>query len=248
MRCWDDPVYLRLLAALLGAGFGLAALFAAWPGLDIRAAGLFHTVAGFPLADSAPVAALRLAYRIAVNASFLLMLWLLAAPRLTGHAPRVPPRIWSFGIALYLLGPGLLANVVLKDHWGRARPDAIAAFGGPMQFTGPFEIAGQCLRNCSFVSGEGAGAAALASLAIALAWPMLRRKRIGVAATVAFALGVMLVRMGPGRHFLSDMLFAFLLVGLVAMALYPLFGVGEARRGLRPGDIASDLRSGFRLG
>ena len=52
----------------------------------------------------------------------------------------------------------LLVNALLKDHWGRARPNETTLFGGDGAFSGPFVIAGQCARNCSFVSGEGAGA------------------------------------------------------------------------------------------
>ena len=48
---------------------------------------------------------------------------------------------------------------------------------------------------------------------------------VALAGLAVFALGVMFVRMAPGRHFLSDLLFSFVLVGLVAMALYAALGL-----------------------
>lgn len=249
-RWRDDAVFLRLLAALLGAGFLLSAVFAAWPGLDIRAAAIFHTEDGFPLGATAFARGLRAAYRIAVLAAFLTAAWLLLHRLLRGGALRVPARVWIFALGTWILGAGLLVNAVLKDHWGRARPDETTIFGGAGTFSGPFEIAGQCARNCSFPSGEGAGAAALACVAIGLFWPALRGRRDRARATagiVLFALGVMFVRMAPGRHFLSDMLLSFVLVGLVAMALYAALGIGAARRGFGPADIGRDLAASFTL-
>ena len=35
-----------------------------------------------------------------------------------------------FLIATMALGPGLMANVLLKDHWGRSRPIDVKQFGG----------------------------------------------------------------------------------------------------------------------
>lgn len=249
-RWCDDTVFLRLLAMLLGAGFLLAAVFAAWPGLDIRAAAVFHTADGFPLGASAFVRGLRAVYRIVIWGAFLTTAWLLLHRILRGAALRVPARVWLFALGTWVLGAGLLVNAVLKDHWGRARPDETTLFGGAGTFSGPFAIAGQCARNCSFSSGEGAAAAAFACVAIGLFWPALRGRRDQARALVClilFALGIMFARMAPGRHFLSDMLFSFVLVGLVAMVLYAALGIGTARRAFRPADVRRDLATSFTL-
>ena len=252
-RWCDDVVFLRLLAAMLGAGFLLSAVFAAWPGLDIRAAALFYSGDGFPLGDTAFARGLRAAYRVTVGGAFLTVAWLLLnrlARGGAGGATRVPARVWLFALGTWMLGAGLLVNALLKDHWGRARPNETTLFGGDGAFSGPFVIAGQCARNCSFVSGEGAGAAALASVVIGLFWPALRGPRdraLALAGLTVFALGVMFVRMAPGRHFLSDLLFSFVLVGLVAMVLYAALGIGAARSGLRPLDYRRDLATSFTL-
>ncbi len=44
---------------------------------------------------------------------------------------------WLFlGICLGV-GPGLIANLMLKDQWGRARPKHVVEFGGSKTFTPP---------------------------------------------------------------------------------------------------------------
>ena len=55
------------------------------------------------------------------------------------------------------LGPGLLVNTVLKDHWGRARPAQIDGIRRRSQhFTPALVPADQCARNCSFPAGHPA--------------------------------------------------------------------------------------------
>src|SRR5215218_7082625 len=47
-----------------------------------------------------------------------------------------------------ILGAGLIVNVGLKDHFGRARPRDIEEFGGAKQFTAAFVVSHECARNC----------------------------------------------------------------------------------------------------
>ena len=63
-----------------------------------------------------------------------------------------------FLIATMALAPGLLVNVVLKDHWGRPRPIDVTQFGGTEHFVAWWDPRGDCPKNCSFVSGDVAGA------------------------------------------------------------------------------------------
>src|SRR5215471_14234958 len=115
-----------------------------------------------------------------------------------------------FLVASIALGPGLLANSLLKDHWGRARPTQIEAFGGAHRFTAAPLPATECPSNCAFVSGHAALGFSLVAFAFLLPRGGYRR-----AATVA-ALGVGAViglgRIIQGAHFLSDVVFAGLLV------------------------------------
>jgi hypothetical protein len=49
-----------------------------------------------------------------------------------------------FVLVSLAVGPGLLANTVLKDNWGRARPSQIIEFGGTERFTPAPIVSNQC--------------------------------------------------------------------------------------------------------
>src|SRR6185369_16911423 len=88
----------------------------------------------------------------------------------------------AFVVLALALGPGLLANVVLKDNWGRARPAHVVEFGGKSRFTPPLLVADQCGHNCAFVAGDAAAGFFLLSFAL-----LARRRR---ALAIAGALGI----------------------------------------------------------
>jgi membrane-associated phospholipid phosphatase len=123
-----------------------------------------------------------------------------------------------FLVAAAVLGPGLIANTVLKDHWGRARPSQIEAFGGTRQFTPAPLPATQCERNCAFVSGHAALAFSVVSFALLL--PAGRRRRLAIATALGFGAVVGIVRMAAGAHFLSDVVYAGLIVSATSWLLY----------------------------
>lgn len=127
-----------------------------------------------------------------------------------------------FMLIALLLGPGLVTNPVLKDNWGRARPVQVQEFGGAATFTPALQPTDQCVRNCSFVSGDGALGFYLHSF-FYIVPPAWRRR--------AFALGFIGggllfggLRVGMGAHFLSDVLWsggvALLCSALVYAAMY----------------------------
>jgi len=43
-----------------------------------------------------------------------------------------------FVLICVILGPGLIINLVLKDHWGRPRPHQMVEFGGRYEYVQPF--------------------------------------------------------------------------------------------------------------
>ncbi|MGF1660246.1 MAG: phosphatase PAP2 family protein [Rubrimonas sp.] len=227
-----DLLFWRLATLLSTLGFGALALFVAVPELDLWAAGVFHDGAGFPLRSDPAVAALRSVYKL-VFVAFCVFVALMALLRLLApHGWRTPARLWLFFCALLATGPGLIANALFKEHWGRARPDAVTVFGGANPMTPPFAIGEGCATNCSFVSGEGAAAAALAFGLLAALWPALtagRARAVAVGAAALWLLGAALIRMAPGKHFLSDTIFAFILMGLTTVGLYRAFGLGRLR-------------------
>lgn len=196
---------------MLAACLALAALFLAFPALDLTASGFFFQDGGWLLAgDSAwlalPYRGLPLANRIVLAS--LIALWLLSLPR---RFPSLHARRATFGFLLLaaVAGPGLLVDNALKDHVGRARPSQVHEFGGPRQFTPAFVPTDQCAKNCSFVSGHVAGTAFLMAFGW-LAAPAARRRWLIGSALGAALMGV--VRMVPGGHFLSDVIFAWFAV------------------------------------
>ena len=198
-------IYAGLLVAILAA-------FLLLPQIDLLVSGIFYVQGrGFVLADWPPVvlvfrAVPWIAWGIAaVVAGASIWLFLVGWP------------LWRFDRKALLfvavstaLGPGLLANTVLKDHWGRARPSQIEAFGGPHHFTPAPLPAAECVRNCSFVSGHAALAFSLVAFAFLL--PRGPPRRRGIAAALALGGIVGLVRIAQGGHFLSDVVYAGLLV------------------------------------
>jgi membrane-associated phospholipid phosphatase len=153
-------------------------------------------------------------------------------------------RAWAYPVVCVALASGLIVNLILKAQIGRARPAHLAEFGGTAQFTPPWQLAEECARNCSFTSGEVAMAAALAIPLTVLAWPHLASRRAQIAAVAAAAGYVALVallRLGLGRHFLSDAVFSVAIAAGVALALFPLLGLSGVR--VDPADLGLARRA-----
>ena len=126
---------------------------------------------------------------------------------------------WLFLVICLGTGPGLIANVILKDHWGRARPSQLAEFGGQRTFTPPLLPSNQCKRNCSFISGEASAIFApfyAAAFVVPQWWAAL--------VTIGTVGGLMagMIRVSQGAHFLSDIIFAGVFMALTIAALYEL--------------------------
>jgi lipid A 4'-phosphatase len=114
-----------------------------------------------------------------------------------------------------VLGAGLIVNATLKDNFGRVRPRDVQEFGGSRHFTPAFVITNGCKTNCSFSSGDAAGA--FFSLALALA---LSRRRAITAVAVGFGVVVSFSRIAIGAHFLSDTVTSYFVMLVVADVLY----------------------------
>lgn len=126
--------------------------------------------------------------------------------------PEMAPRSAAFLLSSLALGPGLLVNWLLKEHWGRARPSQIIEFGGSAHFTPPLMMADQCVSNCSFSSGHGSLGFWVTAFAL-LAPP--RWRPAAMAAALAFGCVVGFARIAMGGHFFSDTLFsAYAVVGI----------------------------------
>lgn len=231
----------RLTLRLVGAFVASCLVFLLWPGLDTWFSSLFWDGRAFPLVRSQQFEFIRNVIWTASTVTVLGTLGLWLAWLTLGPSARVPARLWGWILALYLAGPGILVNGVLKEHWGRARPAQV--FDGSAEFSRPFAIADECVRNCSFVSGEGAAAAALAIVVGALAWPSLgvRGRRVIGASLVAMAAGAAMMRVLTGRHYLSDVVFGAFAIAFIALALWHLMRIGPARQALTVANLRADL-------
>jgi lipid A 4'-phosphatase len=198
---------------VFGLTVGLAVLvFTLFPQIDLWVSGLFYrSDTGFFLADWAPVRLLRGAVPLITIAVLVFGAACLVA-RLLGRSSLVG---CNFRVAIYLVvslavGPGLVANTILKDHWGRARPSQVTQFGGNRDFTAALVPATQCERNCSFVAGDPALGFYLVSFAFLVPTP--RRRRLAEAAALGVGAVLGFVRIAQGGHFFSDVVFAGLVV------------------------------------
>jgi len=117
--------------------------------------------------------------------------------------------------AVLALGAGLIVNAGLKDNFGRARPRDTQEFGAARQFTPAFVMTRECRKNCSFSSGDSAGA--FFSLALAMAFG---RKRSMFLASMAFGIAVSISRMASGAHFFSDTVVSFFIMLIVSDVLF----------------------------
>jgi lipid A 4'-phosphatase len=131
----------------------------------------------------------------------------------------MPPRHALLMLLTLALGPGLLANTILKDNWGRPRPIEVTEFGGPLKFLPWWDPRGPCPKNCSFIAGEPSGAFWTLAPA-ALTPPQWRALAYGAA--LAFGAAIGLVRAGGGGHFFSDVVFAGVFMFLLIWVMHGL--------------------------
>lgn len=112
------------------------------------------------------------------------------------------------GLTSLILGPGLLVNVILKEHSHRPRPRNTDFFGGDLSFVPAGDFSGACGSNCSFISGEAAGAGWLFCYAVFLVPD--RYKLLFSPPLIAVALASPVMRLAYGGHYLSDVILAWL--------------------------------------
>ncbi len=135
-------------------------------------------------------------------------------------------RVALYMILLVVLAPGVIANLVLKEHWGRPRPRDISEFGGRYAYesvlapdpesTGRSFVCGHATMAFYFMGG----------------WFLFRNRRrawgyvfliggLGYGALVGY------MRMLQGGHFASDVLWAGAVTYFTAAALFYLLGLNR---------------------
>ncbi len=143
-------------------------------------------------------------------------------------------------IAVMALGPGLVVNALLKEHWGRPRPHQTLELGGTQAFVPPLAM-GEDRRGKSFPCGHSSAGFAL--LVFPLLWRR-RRPRLAFAGFVSvIALGGLLGvgRMAAGDHFLSDVIWSGVIAYGFALALYVLMRIPEREDAMADHTITHSL-------
>lgn len=189
------------------------------PDLDLAVTRLFYIEGrGFPASSIGFLRDLR-GLGMAVFAGTMIAAGaaLLALFLADGARFLMPPRAGLFLLSAGALGPGVVVNLIFKEHWGRARPISVIEFGGTRAFSAPWVIADGCASNCSFVSGEASSSIFMIALALIVpaGW-----KRPVLATALAFAAVMSLNRIAFGGHFLSDVMIAWCLTITVILCVH----------------------------
>ncbi len=110
--------------------------------------------------------------------------------------------VWISGVTTLIV----VINILLKDMWGRARPNDIIEFGGKDVFTPWYKFGDSCVSNCSFVSGD-------ASVGfILIVFYFITKKNIFIYLSVLFGASLGFVRIVAGGHFFSDIVFSQIII------------------------------------
>lgn len=193
-------------------------VFAIHPELDLAAAALFAGPDHVFVGDTALGRGLRHVFETVPFLVLAAMLALYALRRFGKVAIWSPNTAGALMLATsFALGPGLLVNSVLKSHSHRPRPVQVIQFGGSMPFRPWYATDGDCVTNCSFVSGEGASTMWTVAAGLLMP-PQIRAGAVVTAVLFGAAAGTL--RMAFGGHFLSDTVFAALLTWLVVVACW----------------------------
>jgi membrane-associated PAP2 superfamily phosphatase len=203
------------LIIALGLALGIGLLFGIFPELDLKLAGLFYDPAtkSFPakfdkVASFARDAAMWISWAFVLPAIVAFVVKMVRPDR----PLLIPGRTVAFLLVTITLSAGILTNLTFKSFWGRPRPVMVTQFNGDKAFVPWWDPRGNCPRNCSFFSGEGA--TAFWTYAPAALAPPAWRPAAYAAATV-FGVTTSVLRMAFGGHFFTDVAIAGLVSFLV---------------------------------
>jgi lipid A 4'-phosphatase len=209
--------------AVVGLFFAALLGVVLWPQLDLVVSEWFYRRGeGFFLSEWPGFVFLHwVALKGAWFLGYLFILMLLIAPIRALRIGGWRSFDWLFLLLALLLGPVLIANGVLKDNWGRARPREVVEFGGTSSFSYALVPQPDAHRNGSFISGDGAFGFYLPIFAYLVPLDTQRKASRRVfwgCITAGSAFG--LARIAMGGHFFSDVLFAALLMLALSAALH----------------------------
>ena len=189
--------------------------------IDVSIERLFYrTPGGWVFKDAAPW---RFLYRFGNLPAWIVLLGSVVALVVARRQQRTGShgRAVVYFLLVMAVGPGLIVNTALKQHWGRPRPREIVEFGGTRQHLEALEK-GITGKGNSFPSGH-------AAMAFYLFTPFfpLRKTRRGWASfflVLGIVYGCLMgtARMVQGAHFLSDITWSAGIVYFTALATHHL--------------------------
>jgi lipid A 4'-phosphatase len=209
------------LAVVLAIALVVGVVFGIYPELDLKIASLFYDPAArkfIATDDWVPYVrdAATLLIAALVAPAFLAIVGKIIIPR---RRMLIPGRAALYLSVSLVLGPFLLANVILKDHWARMRPPDMVQFGGTEHITAWWDPTGPCTDNCSFIAGEPSAAFWTVAPA-SLAPPQWRA--LAYAGVLLFGVAMGALRMAGGAHFFSDVVFAGVFMFVLVWTLHGL--------------------------
>lgn len=121
-------------------------------------------------------------------------------------------------ILTVVLGPGLVVNGILKEHWGRNRPADLQMFGGSEQYR-HFWNPGGTGTGKSFVCGHCA--IAFSTCSVIAFYPIHPLgASVGLAIGLVYGGLVSLARIAQGGHFPTDVIWSAVIILTIITCLY----------------------------
>lgn len=133
-------------------------------------------------------------------------------------------RIALYFLLVAIIGPCLIVNAVLKDHWGRPRPRQVDLFGGTKRHLHVWEK-GPGGEGKSFPCGHAAAGFFLFSPYFVLRRRKPRSSALFLALGIGYGTLMGIGRMAQGGHFLTDVIGAGVVVYLVGLTLSVVMGL-----------------------
>jgi len=194
-------------------------IFVLFPQIDIFVSSLFYSkesgfIAGGTLYEDILYHSIGYVVSMSIGIPFVIWIYNILT---TKNLLQVNKKVILYLLLVVAIGPGIIVNNILKDHWGRARPAETILFGGTKEFTPAFIISDQ--GGYSFSCGHAAGAFFL----IALALLAQKRRTLWMSLAVGYGLAISYIRIAAGGHFFSDTVVSFFIVYITTLIFYGLF-------------------------
>ena len=203
---------------LLGIIIVSSVIFVAFPEIDLAIMRLLYRPEGDFLLKGHPASLVYREFRtvyqwLLFGGIAVATVWRICGRVLFGLTWRRLGVIWG----TLAIGAGLICTLLLKETFGRARPEHVVEFGGTRHFTPAWVLSSACDSNCSFVSGD----VTIGFMALAFALLVTGKWRpVAILSAILFGSAIGVMRMLTGAHFPSDVLFAGLMVSFVAISCH----------------------------